>query len=176
MRGLSHFAGDSFDVVYQSYSINFVPNADTVLDEVARIMRMDGIYHLGCANPMTHAVDSRAWNGTAYPLSAPYVEEAEIIDAGDHWKVPDDDGAPKKIQGPREFRHTITTLLSGLIDSGFVLLRVMDTRGNTGPIPDGAKLEPGSWEHYESIAPRSLLIWAAYRPNAYAGLNMPRPA
>ena len=31
MRDLSHFADDSFDVVYHSYSINFVPDADTVL-------------------------------------------------------------------------------------------------------------------------------------------------
>jgi ubiquinone/menaquinone biosynthesis C-methylase UbiE len=50
MRDLSHFADDSFDVVYQSYSINFVPDADTVLDEVARVTRADGIYFLGCAN------------------------------------------------------------------------------------------------------------------------------
>jgi SAM-dependent methyltransferase len=173
MRDLSYFEDDSFDVVYHPYSINYVPDADTVLDEVTRIIRADGVYHLRCANPMTQGVDSRAWNGTAYPLNAPYVEGAEIIDAGDHWKVPDDDGTPQKIQGPREFRHTITTLLSGLIDRGFLLLRVMETRNNGGPVPDGTNLESGSWEHFESIAPRGLVIWASYRPNAYAGLNLP---
>jgi SAM-dependent methyltransferase len=174
MRDLSHFADDSFDVVYQTYSINFVPDADTVLDEVSRVTRADGIYHLGCANPMTHAVDDEAWDGNGYPLKAPYVEGAEIIDNSGYWDVQGDDGTSRRIKGPREFRHTLATLMSGLIDRGFVLLRVMETTVNGRPIPDGADLEPGTWEHFESVAALGLEIWASYRPNAYAGLNLPQ--
>ena len=174
MRDLSHFADDCFDVVYHPYSINFVPDANTVLDEVARIMRVDGIYFLGCANPMTHAVDDEAWDGHGYPLRAPYVEGAEIIDTSGYWDIQGDDGTSKRIKGPREFRHTLATLMSGLIDRGFVLLRVMETTNDGGPISDALDLKPGTWEHFQTVAAMGLLIWATYRPDAYAGLNLPR--
>ena len=61
-------------------------------------------------------------------------------------------------RGPREFRHTLTAILNGLIRRGFFLLDVHEE-------PHGdADAEPGSWEHFCSIAPPWLIVWAALRP------------
>src|SRR5262249_27534878 len=53
MRDLSAFAEASFDIVWQPYSLNFVPDARAVFHEVARVLRVGGIYHMQCANPFT---------------------------------------------------------------------------------------------------------------------------
>lgn len=123
-----------------------------------------------------YAVDDEAWNGDGYPLRAPYVEGAEITDTSGYWDFQDDDGTSKRIKGPREFRHTLATLMSGLIGRGFVLLRVMETTNDGGPIPDASDLKTGTWEHFQAVAATGLLMWATYRPDAYAGLNLSRQA
>ena len=38
MRDLSHLAEASFDIVYHSYSLGFVPNAHVVFQQVARVL------------------------------------------------------------------------------------------------------------------------------------------
>jgi hypothetical protein len=50
---------------------------------------------------------------------------------------------------------------------------VMETTNNGEPIPDASDLKPGTWEHFEAVAAMGLLMWATYRPDAYAGLNLP---
>ena len=49
--------------------------------------------------------------------------------------------------------------MTGLIDRGFIFLDVHEE-------PSGrADAEPGSWDHFCSIAPPWLCIWAAFRPD-----------
>ena len=51
MRDLSPLGDVRFDVVYQPYSLNFVPDASQVFGQVAGVMRPGGVYHFMCANP-----------------------------------------------------------------------------------------------------------------------------
>ena len=51
MRDLSMFPDDHFDLVWQPYSINFVPSVEPVFREVARVLKPGGIYYLSFANP-----------------------------------------------------------------------------------------------------------------------------
>jgi SAM-dependent methyltransferase len=160
MRDLRRFRARSFDVVWHAHSITFVPDVQTVFDQVRRVLRPGGLYHVSCNNPFFADVDERDWNGTGYPVSRPYVDgEVQITDP--YWEIGNDDGTSTRVKGPREFRHTLSTLVNGLAARGFVLLGVWE---DTGDDPDA---EPGTWEHLKSIAPPYLAFWACYRPDVF---------
>ena len=72
MRDLSVFAENQFDIVWQVYSINFVPSVEPVFQGVRRALKPGGIYFLQFANPFTIGVDEEQWDGKAYPLNSPY--------------------------------------------------------------------------------------------------------
>ena len=136
--------------------------AMTVFREVARVLRVDGFYRFNCSNPFTHAVDDGGWDGKAYPLCDAYVDGAEIVYDDAYWEFEDDHGVRQRIRGPREFRHTLSTLLNGLVAQGFLVLRVREeSTSQSDP-------EPGSWEHYKLIAAPYLTFWASYRPYVFS--------
>lgn len=158
MRNLSAFRDDSFDLVFQAYSINFVPSTQPVFAEVARVLRPNGKYHLQIANPFTQSVDDEAWDGTTYLLQHPYIDGFEITQYYPHWDVEDGRGGWAKIQSPKEYRHALGTVLNGLIFHGLGLLHFEEEMGSD---PDP---EPGTWEHFKSIAPPYFTIWCQLRP------------
>lgn len=163
MRDLSCFGDDAFDVVFQPHSIKFVPDARPVFGEVARVLRRGGLYHLDCPNPFAAGIDERDWDGKGYPLSLPYVDGAEVLSADSRWEVWDEEGNCRMVEGPREFRHTLSTLVNGLVINGFVILGLWEDVGEDEAAP------PGTWEHFKRFAP-SFSLWAARRPEA-AGLK-----
>jgi SAM-dependent methyltransferase len=160
MRDLSRFRAKSFDVVWHAHSITFVPDVHTVFDQVARVIRPGGLYHMSCNNPFFADLDERDWNGEGYLLKGRYVDgEIEIADP--YWDIGYDDGASTRVKGPREFRHTLSTLVNGLAQRGFVILGLWEELGSD------PNAEPGTWEHMKSIAPPFLTFWAAYRPDVF---------
>jgi SAM-dependent methyltransferase len=160
MRDLTRFADRSFDVVWHAHSIGFIPDVQAVFAEVARVLRPGGLYHMSCNNPYSAGLDERDWNGEAYPLKGRYVD-GEIHLEDDHWEIGYEDGSSARVRGPREFRHTMSTLLNGMAGLGFVLLSYWE---DTGDDPDA---EPGTWEHLKSIAPPFIGFWACYRPDVF---------
>jgi ubiquinone/menaquinone biosynthesis C-methylase UbiE len=167
MRDLSRFADDSFDLVWQAFSLNFIPDPQPVFAEVARVLRAGGLYRLEYYNPFTQLVDPEGWNGESYALKHPYFGPRELTDLFPHWTVEDENGVSRQIKSPREFRHPLSLLLNGLIKQGFVMLHVREAVEEK----DGA--EPGSWEHYTTVAPPYLTFWSSYRPEAFEGLQLP---
>ena len=162
MRDLSRFVDHAFDVVWHAHSINFVSNTQPVFDGVARVLKPGGFYHLSFHNPFTQGVDDAKWNGIGYPLSLPYIDGAEIIldqvFNNPDWEITDANGVVQRIKGPREFRHSLSTLLNGLIQREFVLRHFAEeTSANPNPTP-------GSWEHYKLVVAPYLSLWATYRP------------
>lgn len=165
MRNLACFGDAIFDVVWHAHSINFVPDPHQVFDEVRRVLCTGGLYHLSFHNPFTHGVDETKWNGVGYPLNQIYRDGelplAEIF-ANPDWTIEDEQGVVRQVKGPREFRHTLSTLLNGLISRGFVLLRFDEAaEGN----PDA---EPGSWDHYLAVITPYLELWAVLQPDVFA--------
>ncbi|HLJ54234.1 MAG TPA: class I SAM-dependent methyltransferase [Chthonomonadaceae bacterium] len=154
MRDLSALPQDSFDIVCQPYSLNFVPDAQAVFAQVRRVMRAGGIYYFAVANPFYAGLTERDWTGDGYALRLPYVEGAEIVTPDADWVFADNESRPK-IGECREFRHTLATLLNGPIALGFRLLRVSDTKD----IHPDAGAEPGAWDHRNAIAPVWLALW-----------------
>jgi SAM-dependent methyltransferase len=160
MRDLSAFADNSFDVVWHAYSINFIPETNAVFNEVARVLRPNGLYRLECANPFVFGLDEADWLDTGYGLKRPYLDGAEVEFTNPDWEIHAEDGTITHVKGPREFRHTLSTVVNGLISRGFSILGVWEETG------DQLDAAPGTWEHLKLIAPPWLTFWAVYQPNS----------
>jgi len=153
MRDLSHFPPHSFDIVFQPYSINFVPDPRVVFAQVARVLRPSGLYRVDFANPFTMNQEEKDWNGSGYPLRGTY-QDGELEFSDPDWEFLDGEGQVHRVTGPREFRHTLSRFVNGLITQGFSLLGIWEELSGDPGAP------PGSWEHYISVAPPYLKIWA----------------
>lgn len=165
MRDLSVFEAAAFDIVWHPYSVNFVPDPVQVFREVARVLRVGGLYRLDCANPFILGLDETQWNGASeacagYPLRMRYADGEMQFDDPD-WIIGWADGTEQRVTGPREFRHTLHRLLTGLARHGFMLLGAWEhTSREPNPVP-------GTWEHFISIAPPWLTFWCRYQPDAF---------
>ena len=49
-----------------------------------------------------------------------------IYPTGDEWTFRAPDGSPRRVRGPKEFRHSMETLLNGPIELGFALLQMSE--------------------------------------------------
>jgi hypothetical protein len=130
-----------------------------VFREVARVMRMRGTYVVLCANPFTSGLTKRDWTGNGYLLRRPYTDGAEMTYEDEPWVYRRAEGA-ESVQPPREYRHTLHTVINGLAAAGFVL---RDVTEHTHGQPEAA---PGSWEHFTTVAPPWLTFWTTYNPGA----------
>ena len=165
MRDLSMLPPASYDVVQHAYSINFVPDVRIVFQQVARVIRPGGTYNLMFANPFVHSINPRSWDGDGYPLRQPYLDGEPIQSVDEVWVFRQGDGASDEqarpaIPGPREYRHTLSTVVNRLAEHGFTIRRLADTV-SIYPNPDA---EPGTWDHFVSIAPPWLIVYCAYQP------------
>jgi 2-polyprenyl-3-methyl-5-hydroxy-6-metoxy-1,4-benzoquinol methylase len=154
MRDLSAFPGAAFDLVFQPYSLNFVPDARVVFAGVARVLRPGGMYFFMCANPFAAGLTERDWAGDGYRVSRPYVQGASMVYEDADW-VYDPHQAEKPIPGPQEFRQTLSTLINGLIQNHFRLVKLEEV-GALGADADAA---PGTWDHFTAIIPPWLAFW-----------------
>jgi ubiquinone/menaquinone biosynthesis C-methylase UbiE len=167
MRHLDAFADASFDIVYQPYSINFVPSVVPVFAEVARVCRPGAYYRVECANPFIQMIDpEQDWQGNGYLLRHPYVDGREVTELYSTWTVDDEQGTAREYTGPREFVHSFATLINALAAHGFVILRAseyLQAQNTTA----GQTHEPGSWAHFVSVAPPYLMLWTRFRRDAF---------
>ena len=168
MRDLSMFGAEEFDIVYHAHSINFIPDPGQAFREVARVLRQGGLYYLTCTNPFTHGIWETDWDGNGYPLHDTYADGE--VDCGETWDVDDEDGeVVAQIRGPREFRHTMGTLINELTTRGFVLLALWeDSEGNPNATP-------GTWDHFKTVAAPWLRFWFRYNPRGFLS-RQPGPA
>jgi SAM-dependent methyltransferase len=158
MRDLSRFEEASFDLVWQPYSINFVPDVQMVFRQVARLLPRDGCYYLQCTNPFSHGLAENDWNGKGYTLNYPYIDRAEIIGHDPIWVSSEQ--AQEPIPPPREYRHTLSTIVNGLVEQGFIIQHLSDTLDMH---PD-VSADPGTWNHLVAYAPPWLTFWTMYCP------------
>ncbi len=146
MRDLSPLEDNSFDIVWQAYSINFSPTVEPVFDGVRRVLKPGGLYFLQFANPFTISVDDK-WDGKAYPLNHVYTEGEDISLIFPQWDVDSPDGTQVKCDSPHEFRHTLGKVLNSLSQRDFKLLGLWEYKDpQENP-------EPGSWSYFTKVAP-----------------------
>jgi SAM-dependent methyltransferase len=160
MRDLSSLYGADFELVWHPYSINFVPDARTVFHEVARVVRLGGLYRLMCANPFVMGVGPKDWDGHGYALAHTYAESEPLTGADEQWVY---EREPREQAPPsREYRHGLGTLLGDLAEQGFRILRASE---DVSTYPD-ASAEPGTWPHFVSVVRPWLAFLSAYDPPA----------
>jgi ubiquinone/menaquinone biosynthesis C-methylase UbiE len=158
MRDLSALEKDYFDIVHHPYSLNFVPDAAEVFAEVSRILKAGGSYQVNFANPFGMGIRQESWNGEGYVLKEPYSTKAEITYADQDWIYNKNKSEP--IPQPKEYRHSLSDLINGLINLGFVIRHISDSES----INPELKSEPGSWDHFVAYAPPWLSVLAVYQP------------
>jgi len=153
MQDLSVLRPEAFDLVWLAHAINFVPDARGVLRQVARVCRGGAKVRITFTNPYVHG----AWDspvGKGFLLSQPY-HDGERVDTGDpFWTFKDLEGKTQSVEGPAEFRHGVSTIMNALIADGFRILGFWEELGHD---PDP---RIGSWEHFMTVAPPWLTIWA----------------
>jgi SAM-dependent methyltransferase len=146
MRDLSFFDEDRFDIVWQPYSINFVPSVEQVFDGVKRVLKSSGVYFLQFANPFTIGVDDK-WDGKAYLLDTLYIDGEDLFLKFPTWDVEQPDGSKVVCASPHEYRHSLSTVLNGLSARGFKLAGLWEWQKIAENPP------PGSWAHFTHVAP-----------------------
>lgn len=109
IRDLSCFADHAFDIVCQVASCSWIPDIRPVYEQVARVLRSGGLYRVDFANPVSEFRDHPEAQDGGVPLS---VKEM----------VYHHDDRPDDIQ----FRHSLSEVFNGLLDTGFELQRVFD--------------------------------------------------
>jgi ubiquinone/menaquinone biosynthesis C-methylase UbiE len=157
MRDLSALESDAFAVVYQPYSLNFVPDAGLVFTEVSRVLRPGGSYFLAFANPTALGVSPRDWNGSAYPIRKPYADHGPVECADEPWVYRTSPVGVQPAPLPREYRHTWSQVLNGLCEAGFMVTHLHEVRGAS--TDEG----PGTWAHFTSYLPPWFELWARHR-------------
>jgi SAM-dependent methyltransferase len=157
MRDLTPLVGQGFDLVYHPYSLNFVPDARVVFAQVGRVIRAGGHYSFNCANPCFAGLLIQEWDGRGYPLHRSYVQGAEIRYVDEAWIFR---GEPptQRINGPVEYRQTLSTLVNGLVEAGFVITHLEEEFLGE---PDPAA-PPGTSAHFSAVAPPWLRFWAVF--------------
>jgi SAM-dependent methyltransferase len=154
MRDLARYADAGFDLVFQPYSINYIPDPLPVFDGAARLLRRGGRYVLQLANPWFVGLFETDWDGRGYPVALPYENGAEIPDQV--WDFADGQGEMVRLPGPRTFRHTLSGVLNPLAQRGFVLEHILEE-------PSGAmEAEPGTWEHFTNTVVPWFTLWFRY--------------
>ena len=157
MRDLSPLYGSAFDLVWHPYSLTFVPDSRVVFGEVAKVVGDGGHYYLMCANPCFSGLTQHAWNGEGYLLRQIYADEAVTSYPDQDW-VYDRTAHERPVRPPVEYRQTLGRIVNSLIGEGFTLAflsEVRDEKAADAPAP-----QPGSWEHFTSVAPPWLeFVW-----------------
>ena len=159
MRDLSALYGASFDLVWHPYSLTFVPDSRVVFREVAKVVGRGGHYYLMCANPCFSGLTHHAWNGEGYVLRQPYTDEAVTSYPDQDW-VYEQTAHGKPIDQPMEYRQTLSRIVNSLIGEGFTLTFLSEVRNDADPDAGTPAPQPGSWEHFTSVAPPWLeFVW-----------------
>lgn len=163
MRDLSFFDNEEFDIVYQPYSINYVPSVEKVFNEVSRILKPNGVYDIMFHNPYLHGSwksgcwegawnEEELWEGRGYPIWQPYKDGYPIKITDPNWNITNSENQEVKVGSPQEYRITMSTIINGLISRGFEILKFKEEIGSD------YESKPGTWEHYKSCAPPWIYI------------------
>ena len=136
MRDLSELQPESFDIVY-AMTPCYVPEIRRVYSEVARVLRLGGLYRTDMGQPAAHFI---RWDGEGYRVTEPYCEFVNRRD-----------------DGGIEFRHYMDDIFNGLLDADLSLLKVIDSARTKKPAPDAV---PGSWTHQSAYIGGEFVIVA----------------
>jgi SAM-dependent methyltransferase len=117
---LSVFADESFDLVFNPCSTVFMPDVRAVWKECARVLRKGGILMTGSMNPVHYIFD-------LYKADEGILEVAHSIPYSDLTSISEADLEEHMEKGlPVEFGHSLTDILGGQCDAGFMITDIYE--------------------------------------------------
>jgi ubiquinone/menaquinone biosynthesis C-methylase UbiE len=112
---LSMFPDQSFDLIFNPVSTVFMQDVRAVWRECARVLRSGGILMTGFMNPVHYIFD-------LYKMDEGILEVAHSIPYSDLTSLPKEALEEHMARGlPVEFGHSLTDLIGGQCDAGFVI-------------------------------------------------------
>jgi len=145
MRDLSDLAEGAFDIVY-GMGTCYIPDVHEVYVGVARALRTEGIYRADFTNPATEFVDWTDWDGVGYRITKPYAQRER-----------------HRPDGMIEFRHYLSEIFNGLLQTGFSIQHVLESPGQL-PAPEA---QPGSYAHWSAFIGGGFTTVARKRSDAF---------
>jgi SAM-dependent methyltransferase len=117
---LSVFTDESFDLVFNPCSTVFMQDVRAVWKEAYRVLRHSGVLMTGSMNPVHYIFD-------LYKADEGILEVTHSIPYSDLTSIPREDLDELIEKGlPVEFGHSLTDLLGGQCDAGFVITDVYE--------------------------------------------------
>ncbi|MEO8633347.1 MAG: class I SAM-dependent methyltransferase [Chloroflexota bacterium] len=147
MRDLSAFADGAFDVVSHHHSMVFVPDAERVIAEAARVLARGGIYVFSTMHPVALRMQE-TWTGTGWGFKQRYFEDEHIPFEDATWEF----GAVKVEARTLEYGHRISDLVNACAKNGLLV----DGLWEFSPSYEGG--EPGSADELERFLPAYVEI------------------
>jgi SAM-dependent methyltransferase len=181
MRDLSTFADGSFDIVWHSHSIVFVPDAARVIAEVGRVLAPGGVYRASTMHPVTLRMYG-TWTGTGWGFRQSYFEDTAVPFDDALWEFKD-----VTVEAPTlEYGHRISDLINACAAAGLVVDGFWETTPGeiSTAVPVRAlsrerlvaerdNLEPGSDDALERYLP-AFIEWRARKISLPSGVGSPR--
>lgn len=176
MRDLSMFPDGSFDIVWHSHSIVFVPDADRVIAEVARVLAPGGVYRASTMHPVTLRMYGM-WTGTGWGFRRSYFEDGAIPFDDATWEFDE-----VKVTAPTlEYGHRISDLINACASAGLMVDGFWETtpgeistkvplRALTHErlVAERDEAEPGSDDALERYLP-AFIEWRARKVSGPSG-------
>ena len=126
---LSVFADESFDLIFNPCSTVFMQDVRAVWKECSRVLRKGGILMTGSMNPVHYIFDVFKADEEGV------LEVKHSIPYSDLKSLPKEDLNKYLDKGlPVEFGHSLTDLLGGQMDAGFVITDMYEDYMNDSPL------------------------------------------
>lgn len=108
------FENDYFDGVINPQSLNFIDDIEAVFKEVHRVLKKDGIYIFGLANPILYIFDEKVQEKKLkIKYTLPFSDTVSLSKKELEKRLRKKDTI--------EFSHTLDSIIGGVLNSGFVL-------------------------------------------------------
>jgi 2-polyprenyl-3-methyl-5-hydroxy-6-metoxy-1,4-benzoquinol methylase len=165
MRDLSALGTGEFDIVFHQHSLVFVPDADRVIAEVARLLAAGGVYVFSTMHPVTFLF-YESWTGTGWRPKKSYFSDRPVPLLDPTW-----DFGRVKVRAPTyEYAHRTADLVNACVRAGFIV----DGLWEWSPHRDGGPA--GSDDALEQKLPAFIQIRARKTSSSLdRGANGSRP-
>lgn len=131
-----HFEDNTFDVVSSSLALHYNQKLYPTFKEVGRVLKPKGRFVFSTSHPLFDVRRKVLIEG-----KKEYVLENYFQNDKKKWTMFD------KEMEVETYHHTFSDLTNNLIDAGFLICEVVETR----PIPEGKKVSPSDYEHTMKI-------------------------